>query len=695
MMFSIGKDTATRMTQHKRVDLDSLSVEDVEHAFYHSGRGRRTRDVPIDHKQIIAWDGEGMRLSGKDKPQHYVMFGCSADIDGVLIGESLDTVTLCRYITKIGEQHPGAVHIGYGFRYDSNMIVRTLSTRRLLELQANGETYFDDGDDRYRIAWLPGKRFTVTRRYGKGKREYVTVRIDDIVSFFAAPFISAIESVLKDELSEDDRAVIAHGKLSRGENNWEDMPDVLRYWRAEIRLMERLGERFREVMFAAGFMLKDWYGPGALSSYLIRTRGLRDHIVNGPPDIPDGVHVASKHAYAGGRFELFRFGRFEGPVYGLDINSAYPYAMSKAPSLGEGHGFWNWTQNPKDPSYFGVYKIRYRGVGTNPFERRAMPLFHRDYKGSISYPTVTTGWYWSPEASAVWGSPGVEVLEGWEWVSDGNRPFLFLQEMFNERLAIGKKNVMSMPFKLGPNSMYGKFAQRIGHRDGKPPRSHCLPLAGWVTSYCRAMLFNVMRQIPPSRLIAVETDGIYTTHDPAKLRGVTMGDQLGEWDYSRYDEMLYVQNGVYHRRSGEEWLPTKSRGLDVASVALPVVQDYLRRCESGQFPTLTVEMRERFIGLTAAAASSAPLKTRHCRWEGGTRELAPGGKGKRAHVPAACPTCLRGLNAYEAPHTLVIRSRSDGSMSHPHVLPWEETPEYADTQRVRELDAIAEDTIYV
>lgn len=680
-----------------RKSLAELKIEDVEESFtfYHSGKGRRTRDVPIEHRRIIAWDGEGMRLSGKGKPQHYVVFGCSVDIDGVLVDQDLKTVELLDYICKIGEQYPSAVHIGYGFRYDSNMIVRSLSTSRLLELKDEGETYFTQDGYRYRVAWLPGKRLTVTKRAvgAEGKRDYVSVRIDDIVSFFAAPFITAIESVLSDELTEDDRAVIAHGKLSRGENVWEDMPEVLRYWRAEIRLMQRLGEKFRDVMYAAGFMLRDWYGPGALSSYLIRTRGLRDHIVNGPPDLPDGVHTASKHAYAGGRFELFRMGRFTGPVYSLDINSAYPYAMSKAPSLGVDHGFWRWEQNPTEISYFGVYKIRFRSPEKNPFERRAMPLFHRDSKGSISYPPVVTGWYWSPEAASVISRPGVEVLEGWVWENDGNRPFLFLEEMFHERMRIGKKNVLSMPYKLGPNSMYGKFAQRVGHRNGEPPRSHCLPLAGWVTSYTRAMLYKVIRQIPPSRLIAVETDGIYTTHNPEKLNGIDMGSGLGQWDRSDYDEMLYLQSGVYHRRVRDEWLSAKSRGLDVTSVALPVVRDYLQRCEPGHFPPLTVTMRDRFVGLTAAAMSSAPLKTRHCRWEGGTRDLLPGGKGKRAHVPAACPACFRGETAYDVPHTLVVRSRSDGTLSYPHLLPWETDEQYEDTEQVQALDAISEDLI--
>lgn len=689
MTYSIGKPTERRTIALP----DSFVIEDAQTEFYHSGKGRR-RDVPLEHRRMIAWDGEGMMLSGNKSPQHYVVFGCSADIENPLVSTSLDTVELIDYICEIGARFPGAVHIGYGFRYDSNMIVKGLSVTRLMELKDEGQTYFNVGSFRYRVAWLPGKRLTVTKSWGKGKRDRISVRIDDISSFFAAPFITAIESVLSTELTDEDRDVIAHGKAERGQNTWEDMPEVLRYWRAEIRLMERLGDRFRDVMYEAGFMLRDWYGPGALSSYIIRTNKLRDHLVNGPHDgLPHGVHVASKHAYAGGRFELFRYGRFTGPVYGLDINSAYPYAISKAPSLGIGHGEWVWSDDIKRIAYFGCYRIRFRGVGTRALERRAMPLFHRDEKGSISFPTMTEGWYWSPEATTVFGQPGVDVIEGWVWVNDGSRPFSFLADMYEERKRIGKKNVLSMPYKLGPNSLYGKLAQRVGHRNGLPPKSHCLPLAGWVTSYTRASLFQIMRRIPSSRLIAVETDGIYTTADPDSLN-LDIGDELGQWDLTTYDEMLYVQNGLYHRRNGTEWHAPKARGLDVAAVDLSTVQQYLRSCVPGDFPPLRVTTKSRFIGLTAAAASNAPLKVRHCRWERGERELSPGGKGKRAHVPAACPACITGENAYDKPHSLVIRSRSTGSMSKPHYLPWEDDKPLEDSERARELDSIAEDYVY-
>lgn len=684
---------------------DASEVEDT----HHTGNGP-SRDVPIERRKIIAWDGEGMNLSGDDMPQHYVLFGCSADTENPMISRKLQTLDILDYIISIGERYPRAVHVGYGFRYDMNMIVQTMAIpdKAILKLE-NQVTIRPPSRPgiKYRIEWLPGKSFSVTKRWGRGKRDATTVTIDDVVSFFACPFIKAVESILGDELSEEDREVVAHGKEARGDNLWEDMPDVLRYWRAEIKLMERMTEAFREVMFRAGFKLTRWYGPGALASYVIRTKGLKDHIQNRP--FEQAVHQASKHAYAGGRFELFRIGRIEGPVYGYDINSAYPYALSNAPSLGIEHGEWRYIERPTEIAEFGVYHIRYRHEGKpRLFEYRAMPLFHRDNRGAISFPTNMEGWYWSPEASvaAAVGNRygGVEIIEGWEWHHDGTYPFKFMEEMFNKRMELGKKNVISMPYKLGPNSMYGKLAQRVGWKTDKdgnahPPMSHCLPLAGWITSKCRASLMKAIMQIPLDRLIAVETDGVYTTQAPGDM-ALEFGDGLGQWGVDNYDEMLYLQNGIYHRREGRIWLPPKSRGLDITSVSQPVVEQYLRGLSPGDFPPLTVDMKSRFVGLSAAMVgykggfSVGRVKERHCRWEAGKRDVEPGGSGKRMHVPKICPACNAGATAWDAPHPLVIRSRAGISapiMSAPHHLPWENQPVPEITGKARESAEIERD----
>jgi hypothetical protein len=532
-------------------------------------------------------------------------------------------------------------------------------------------------------------------------KERITVRIDDVFSFFARTFLVAVESILRDELTEDDRHVIAVGKQARGDMMWEDLPEVTRYWRAEIRLMKRMMEVFRDIMYRAGFKLTQWYGPGAMASYLIRTRKLKNHIQT-QPEIPE-VHNASKHAYAGGRFELFSFGRFKGPVYGYDINSAYPYALSNAPSLGQDHGAWQYQVNPSRIAEFGVYRISYRHGGRPiPLEFRAMPLFHRDPRGSISFPSAVDGWYWSPEAAVVKAIGdrigGVTIHEGWIWENDGNYPFKFLEDMFNKRIEIGKTNVASMPFKLGPNSMYGKFAQRVGKdNDKRPPTSHCLPLAGWVTSKCRAELYKVVLQIPRHQLIAVETDGVYATTPPDKLKHMSFGDGLGQWGIDVYDEVLYLQNGIYHKRKGDRWEVPKSRGLDISSVPREMIEQYFRDCGPGDFPGLKVKLKNRFIGLSAALAGGPDrVEAKHCLWVPGDRDIQPASKGKRIHIPKYCPSCLAGLNAWDAPHPLVIQTRAGISaplMSTPHTLPWEQKP-LEGVQKARAIEDVESDMIH-
>jgi hypothetical protein len=694
----------------------TVELSDVEVETLPEQQTRAQRDTPLEKRRIIAWDGEGMKLSGNDKPQHYVMFGCSAEPEWVMVNRNLGTMEILEYIIAVGERYPNAVHIGYGFRYDAFMIVKGLPDKHLRALKHHGEVNFKLGNIRWRIHIIPGKSFRVTKRWSTGKRNtgkrsgdgYVSVKIDDMASFFARPFLDACESILADVMTDEDREVIAHGKQARKDNQWEDLPEVQRYWRAEIRLMQMLAETFRDVMFNAGIRLKEWYGPGAIASFLISKRHLRKHLQNEPP-IKE-VHEASKVAYAGGRFELFRVGRIQGPVYGLDINSAYPAALSKAPSLGLDHGEWVHVANPSSIEEFGVYRITYNHRGkAKPVEFGAMPLFHRDPRGSISFPQFVNGWYWSPEAAtaAAIGEryPGsVRILEGWVWRNDGTRPFEFLSEMFEERIRLGKKNVISMPYKLGPNSMYGKLAQRVGwnEKTHEPPKSHCLPLAGWITSSCRASLYRMMLQMPMHKLVAVETDGIYTTMSPDDLVA-EYGDGLGQWDVEQYDEMLYLQNGVYHMRQGETWKSPKARGLDIASVAKPIVEEYLRNCQPGDFQPLHVQMRERFIGLNAAymraqwkrnSEIGVGVKEFLGRWEAGTREMVPGGKGKRVHIPKACGECQTGLSAWDSPHRLAIRSRSIGDMSTPHSLPWENGVVPDEMELARELDLTEGDMIF-
>lgn len=686
------------MTEWQVVDKPTVAP------FYHNGTRNlpnRNRDgsvkaPPIEERTVIAWDMEGMSLSGQSKPQHPVIFGCSEEPEKVLVSQRLSSLEMLEYIVSVGSRNPFAIHVGYGFRYDANMILQDMPEKYITRLWKMGEARFG----RWYIRWVPGKMMTISRRGEKwhptrNKKDKVSVTIYDYSSFFGgSKFIDSAEQILRDTLSEKDKETIAHGKDARGNNTWKDLDEVLYYWAAEIQLIRRTFEAFRDVMCKAGFPLKEWYGPGALANFINARHSIRPKLRGVQTTggiLPDAVHEASKRAFSGGRFELFQAGRTIGPVHAVDINSAYPYALTMIPSFADGE--WVRVENPTHIERFGVYRIAYHAPNASPFESRPMPLFWRDNLGLISFPNRVQGWYMSPEARMVMGMPGVKVSEGWVWQSqDSEFPWKFLGEMYRTRQRLGKSNLLSIPFKLGPNSLYGKYAQTVGWDRKKmlPPKSHALPVAAWITSFTRAKLWSVIRQMP-ERVIAVETDSVFFT---GEMPDIQIGDELGQWSHKEYEELVYIQSGMYHSKQEGEWTGTKSRGLSKTEYPLPAARKYLQSLEPGsEWPSLSLRTKPRFIGAGAALNSAAPFKTQHCAWIPQTRELTLGETGKRRHAPAICKACNDGATPWDAPHRLVIGTRSDGeTLSFPRRLPWESNHTSA-VEEIRRLEMLEAEMI--
>jgi hypothetical protein len=682
----------------------------------YSRRNRRAKPPSHELRDVIAWDTEGISLSGQHSPQHAVLFGCSAETQSPLTGHKLTTPAMLNYLIDVAERHPYAIHVGYAFKYDANMILAGLSERHLVKLWKEGRASFSFGDQfRWTVRWVPGKMLTITKRWGlkKNTRAKISVTIYDFFSFFGGSFIKTMEQILGDELTDDDREVIAHGKAERGKQTWNDMPAIKYYWQREIVLMQRTFEKFRDVMYRAGFKLEQWYGPGALANYINATNGIRPHLSGVQAkrtdsgtvydsSFPPAAHEASKRAFSGGRFELFQAGRIRGPIYSIDINSAYPHALRHLPSFESGR--WVHTVNPTTIDLFGFYRIQWQAPNAGPVQFQPQPLFWRDPRGMISYPSMAHGWYASPEAAGVQNMKGIEILEGWHWeTTSEERPWSFLSEMYETRMRLGKKNLLSMPFKLGPNSLYGKYAQTVGWDQEKklPPKSHALPVAAWVTSYCRAMLWGAVRQ-SPSSVVAVETDSVFMTTDPRTLR-LSIGQELGQWSITEYDELIYMQNGMYHCKQDGEWKTVKSRGMNAREFPLEKMEEYLKGLVAGErwncgpdcnsdceHHGIRLETKPRFIGIGAALAMSAPLKSTHTSWRPQTKHMALGDTGKRVHFPGVCPQCKSGIPPTEQPHRLMVHSISDGTtLSYPRRLPWEQehTAEVIEIRQQLDLEA--------
>ncbi len=649
---------------------------DTEFETYHTGSTLKRWKGSLETKPFVVWDGEGITFVDGD-PQSYVLFGCyNGKTHERIIGRRLSTIECLDFIHEQGKLNPGAWHVSFAFDYDVNMILRDLPEGALGRLRKHGHCFHGA----YRIEHIPGKWLRVTTgiRF-KNRRLRVSVTIEDIFSFFQTSFLKSC-ATYGIPLADD---IVEKGKAMRGHFTWADITFVEDYWAAENVALHALVCRLREMMYAAEMRIVRWHGPGVLANYTYRTNAIEKH----KADCGKDVYDAARYAYAGGRFELFRLGRHE-RVYGIDINSAYPNAISRLPSLSE--GVWRYTRAPRRIVEFGVYRIKLRG---SPFTRVPSPLFHRDSGGNISFPWRTDGWYWSPEVIAM-GNAGVkaELVEGWEYIGWETRPFSFVEDMYERRRVLkAKGDGAQIALKLALNSLYGKMAQRAGwERQNRAPKWHQLEWAGWVTSYTRAMLYSVLAQVPWNDLVAVETDGLFTTCDPGTL-GITHGTGLGEWEITEYDEIVYLQSGVYAKRVGDTW-SSKYRGLDANSVSTSDIVSHARNLQANSEWAPLKGTTTRFVGYRQALfrqeQNRGNYSSHMCVWETEPKAISCGGVGKRVHVPAFCTACKAGANAWEMAHDLVVCSRAImNPESHRHDIPWipdGELPEWREYEMMNE-----------
>lgn len=685
MTYGIGKRSEHGMNPNKGAGFTP---------YHHGKKVRRQRGIPLQDKPFIAWDGEGINLRGVGHPQSYVLFGNST---GSYIADpkGLNTIQCLEHIITTGQANPGAVHIGFAFSYDANMIVQSLSPTTLGRLHTNGSARIKlRSGIVYRVTFLKGKSFRVTKYLEKYDRKHnptakITVQIFDIFSFFMCSF----EKAYKKMVGAVPR-VITEGKKARGTFTVDDMAKIQKYWSLEIVLVRELAEQLRRYVYNAGLRISQWHGPGALSSYVMKRERIQDHMA----DNGEEIRKAARYAYAAGRFELYKVGRIVGRIYGIDKRSAYPSAIAHLPSFTDG-GKWVHTIHPEKVTRFGVYRLNLSHFA--PMAKHPGPIFHRDREHNISFPWHVKGWYWSPEAHLAQLRGGA-LLEGWEYRGSTIQPFSVVPEIYAQRMDWKRRNISAeYALKLLLNSWYGKLAQRVGwdEETGRKPPFHQLEWAGWVTSHTRASLYRLMMRIPFPELIAVETDGIYTLTHPDKL-GITVGFGLGEWEVTEYTEMMYVQSGLAWLKDTDGVWHEKRRGLDPcreghtpeechcpATFSLNACREYLSRLEPGGSWPSYVGQTSRFVGLGQALSSARPMGQRHCVWETVPREITPGAKGKRVHMTNVCESCKIGATAYESAHDLVIRSRSSlEPESYPHSIPWEDELGHAKWRDYEELE---------
>ena len=648
------------------------------------------RDKNFATRTFVGWDGEGydayiVDSDGVAEIDHrYMLFGASTG--AVITSLNLGTSECLELILAVERENPNTYHVGFAFEYDINMILKDLKWRTLAILKQCGHCRWADPvtGKRYRIEHIPHKWFRVST-------SGISATIYDSFGFFHCGYLAALK---KYGIGDKDKlARIASGKAARGHFSYADIEDVKDYWMAEISLLPPLLNSIRTAAYDGGYRISEWHGPGALAAYLLRDRGvIKWHSKkNTPPE----VKYAIRCAYAGGRFTSSLCGMYLGDVYTVDLNSAYIYAASLLPRMDKG----KWIrQNPNtidagNLPRFGLYHIEFDyGREVSDTSRRTglpeppYPLFHRSKNGILRWPRKTRGWYWTPEAALVIGGKHARVVEAWIFADDGTYPFAFVNDAYNRRVILqDQNNPAEKAYKWALAAMYGAFARRVGwdEETRKPPASHELAWAGWITSWCRASVwkpaFEAWCNGKARGLISIDTDGITSTVpvDPETLpNGVGKG--LGQWKLEKFTGILQWQNGIYWLRDSEgNWIDPKSRGIPKGAIPFSAAEKALAEMDYNsrpfKHPRLTLS-RTRFVGYRQAIRGQ--FKKWRC-WLTEPVEVLMGGtpNGKAWHFYLRCRKC-KGIdrdqftvNDVRNLHT-VTNTSPDAWDSTPHRLPW-------------------------
>jgi len=590
---------------------------------YQHSRSKWQTDAKYLARNIVAIDGEGVTI---DNGTHLYTLLAASGAGDIRDDKGLGTEQILTYLWTMLE--PADLNVIYGGSYDFNMWLRdgilnwSPDPEETLHELYRGN-YMRGGVQigSFKVKWMPGKEFSIT----KGKR---TVVINDVISFFQTSFINACDQYLGEYEGRDE---LVRQKARRGDFVTEEAEDVAHYNQLELRLLVELVTELRARLNKVGLRPRRWNSPGAIAAALFAREGVKAHL----GVVPDKPAKAARFAYAGGRFEPLKYGAVKTRVYEYDINSAYPTALTKLPSLENA----KWTHHNGDIGYheFALYKVEYHGTNS----AIPGPLFCRASNGSVSYPLNVTGWYWTPEIEALRKYceqvPGAtfKVLEAWSCKpATFDKPFAFVNKLYAERQNLkAAGDGAQLACKLALNSLYGKLAQQVGWIPATPnnpmrlPPFHKLEWAGYVTSWTRAKILEAAL-LAPDKIIAFETDALFS-EVPLDL---PVGKGLGAWEVTEFVSLTSVQSGHYYGTLADGTEVVKCRGIDKGFIDRKAVEKRMTRPADRR----TLEARlTRFYG--AGIALSRNLRKYWCKWLTEPKSLNLQPMGKRIHMP--CEEC--------------------------------------------------------
>lgn len=527
------------------------------------------------------------------------------------------------------EKNPNAAFVGFFLGYDFTQWLRTLNESRARSLlskegiakrnrkKSGGNPMpfpVHVGEWEWEIDMLGMKRFRI--RPGTGlppggiKNTKPWMVICDSGSFFQMRFTSAIKPEIGKLITQEEYDTVLEGKSRRSTAKFDAA--MVRYNLLENDILGRVMAQLNDGFKAAGLKLRkdQWFGPGqAAQAWLDKIGAPTGELIR--EVVPEYAREAARKTYFGGWFEIFRHGVVPGLAYEYDINSAYPYVISRLPCLL--HGKWSscvveGKRELRELDSLGERSIRIlHGVATGD-DLWVGALLHRTKEGRVMRPNKTAGWYWQHEVEAGMAAGIIDTFEVDEYVQydgcDCPPPFRAIADLYQLRIDVGKNSSHGKAYKLIYNSAYGKMAQSIGN----PKYSNPI-YASLITTGCRTMITHAIATHPKKTkdLLMVATDGVYFRSPHPSLE--IDKSRLGAWDESTKQNLTLFMPGIYWDDASRQAIKEgkdpklKSRGIsasDLGSCIAEIDKQFKKHKMGDEWPA--IELPIKFNMVTAVLA---------------------------------------------------------------------------------------------
>ncbi|NQV39333.1 MAG: hypothetical protein HQ505_02135 [Nitrosopumilus sp.] len=288
-----------------------------------------------------------------------------------------------------------------------------------------------------------------------------------------------------------------------------------------------------------------------ISSGYLAEKVLINHDVEIPffRDLPYDLQEFAFNSYFGGRFELIKHG-FIGEAWLYDINSAYPYALSKISDIVKG----TWRNGIGDihkKAILGFFKIHVKYPDDEylpSFAFRRITL-NNDL---IVYPSGEFVTYATLEELKNVDPTHYDILDSWQYFDDNPiYPFKeFIEKFYNKRRDLKKQgNPLQLPIKVILNAIYGKMGQKQNRRIGNIFNP---VIFAYITGFARAQLMSFVKENHLEKdVVAFAIDSVCVTR---KIK--IDSSELGGFSLDKHAlDVYYLQNGFYRFGS---W---KQRGI--------------------------------------------------------------------------------------------------------------------------------------